>query len=69
MNCETCRWFDADPKPHEQIGLCRKCPPQMLPTPEAPSVWPEVTSEDWCGQWEEKIDVPSENAPRRDQID
>ena len=52
-------------------GHCHKNPPFIFgkPDEEYVSDFPEVDPEDWCGQWEERINVPSENAPRRDQID
>ena len=49
-----------------QIGQCRRYAPQPL-TPEAASkagngearwnsFWPRVASDDWCGEWDPKLD-------------
>ena len=67
-NCETCRWFDGSP---DLLGHCHKNPPRIFGNPDGEymSDFPVVDPEDWCGQWKERIDVPSKNAPSRDQID
>ena len=49
-----------------QIGQCRRYAPRPL-TPEAAttaastearwdSFWPRVASDDWCGEWDPKLD-------------
>ncbi len=47
-----------------QLGRCRRYAPRPL-TPEAgagdagtrpDSVWPCVASDDWCGEWDPKMD-------------
>jgi hypothetical protein len=59
MTCATCQWCqpaDAkqiDPGAHAQ---CRRWPPTLtrviwLGTPQARSIWPCVTQDDWCGEY------------------
>ena len=68
MYCESCRWYELIED--VSTGHCHKNPPMTFGSPDGEFMtdFPEVDSEDWCGQWEERIDVPSDNAPRRDQI-
>ena len=67
-NCETCRWFE---NLSEALGHCHKNPPIIFGSPDGEfmSDFPEVDPEDWCGRWEERIEVSSENTSHRDQID
>ncbi len=55
MNCENCRWYEP---PLTSLGHCRRNPPVIVtwPNGECFSDFPEVDSEDWCGQWQAVID-------------
>jgi hypothetical protein len=51
--CATCfnyrRFKGAD------HGFCHKYPPQIMPigtSIDVVSVWPQVTHNEWCAQWE-----------------
>jgi len=61
MECKNCRWWQIQSAYHE--GLCRKNAPirtvkihQEEMDSQFLAVWPETKPEDWCGDWELKID-------------
>lgn len=49
--CETCKFF-APPEPGGQPGTCHRHPPQV-PGDGNWGEWPEVRSDDWCGDYKE----------------
>lgn len=53
-SCTDCVFFDNSTKSHAvkaDAGLCRFNPPAPKTTDESQSMWPMVTSEDWCGHY------------------
>lgn len=53
-SCNTCVFFDdhvGQQKASADAGLCRFNPPAPQGGNEARSLWPVVTSEDWCGHF------------------
>ena len=56
LRCETCRYFDA-----ADGGFCRVNPPVPIHHDgnKLTGVWPPVRSSDWCGEHEERIELPT----------
>ncbi len=58
MRCEDCKYFDFF---DEGIGLCRRNAPRFnrsLVNGETDGNWPpEVYTDEWCGEYEKKIDL------------
>jgi hypothetical protein len=62
MNCEKCKWFKVTDKAAGVIyGDCRKQCPNFVQIKNAISgesygktAWPEVKSDDFCGEFEPK---------------
>lgn len=57
LSCHDCAFFEDHivnmGKVSEDAGLCRYNPPVTQPEPDAPGLWPVVSSKDWCGHFEE----------------
>ena len=55
MGCGNCKYFD------DQLEECHINPPvavysgkeDTLGRLDVKTIWPEVSSDDWCGKWEE----------------
>lgn len=50
--CDTCRYcqMSAD---HTGIDFeCHRLPPTLFYTNKRIAGWPQVNSDDWCGEWE-----------------
>ena len=47
MACATCKFYCA------KQGECRAHPPTITDS-ENEGIWPTVSSEDWCGEWQSK---------------
>lgn len=47
--CMICRFSAPAPSGHSWLLMCRYNPPQIGPRG---AEWPQVTVEEWCGQWE-----------------
>ena len=73
--CENCRFWEDD-EPNEpatmepifpgsdletltKYGLCRRYPPDPCP-PEGNHGWPVLNFDDWCGEWQSVIGLPSQ---------
>jgi hypothetical protein len=62
MKCDTCKFWDQE-NVVTSAGLCRRYGPRPAERPplEKPEVmdvgWPMTTGEDWCGEWEAKIEM------------
>ena len=60
--CQNCRysflygWRDAlEIVQIHQVHQCRRRSPIIV---EKGSSWPEVIGQDWCGDWEQKVEEP-----------
>lgn len=61
-HCNSCQFFDRHPTRTEFTigdGLCRRECPKI--GAESETLWPSVSSLDWCGQYE---DDPNKNDTR-----
>lgn len=47
--CKECRFYM---KRIEESGLCRRHPPLNL------RYWPVVDTDDWCGEFQDKVILP-----------
>lgn len=45
--CEECRFFETINGRHAPAGKCRRHSPRPGMSPS----WPEVSPDDWCGEW------------------
>lgn len=55
LRCETCRWWD---RIDNECGLCRVNPPALIQD-DVDGHWPIVEPDDWCGEHEERIELPT----------
>ena len=59
-HCGDCKWFGA--RMGRYHDLCRRRAPIAPPiltlshNPEVQGIWPAVTKDDHCGEWEQYID-------------
>lgn len=62
MYCETCKFWEQD----KSSGWCHRYAPRariMDPTEEKrpmDTLWPRTRSEEWCGEWQAKVEVEAE---------
>lgn len=64
-SCATCRFSHSRPARNprardKEIVTCRRWPPQADSAPwggQARAVFPRVFPEDWCGEWQEDVEV------------
>lgn len=56
LSCLTCRWADYRIGDEDSTFIeCRRLPPTPVQIDdEIMVVWPQVTAEDYCGEWEKK---------------
>ncbi len=55
--CDECRFFISDGTSF--AGECHRKPPKIIKRPNREEqhnrgVWPEVTTSDWCGEFQER---------------
>jgi hypothetical protein len=63
-NCGNCEFFISDGE-NSGLGRCHKYVPQVIPTTTVDvnfghilveeTAWPQVTKNEWCGEWEAKM--------------
>jgi len=54
MRCAECRFYEPDEEMapfNDQIGLCRRFPPQLSGS-SARTMWPQVRAKEWCGEFQ-----------------
>ena len=58
QNCGSCRYYraferepDDDDEEEGPTGVCRRYPPLTLMSMPPISVFPEVSTEEWCGEY------------------
>jgi len=62
MLCRTCKFWQED----SQSGWCRRNAPKAMifnPVEEKrpmDTIWPRTKAEEWCGEWQPKVDVEAE---------
>lgn len=56
LSCLKCRWADYRIGTGDDAFIeCRRLPPTPVQVGEdVMVVWPQVTAEDYCGEWEKK---------------
>lgn len=56
LSCLTCRWADYRIGEGDTFVECHRLPPTPVGVAdEVMVVWPQVTAEDFCGEWDPKI--------------
>jgi hypothetical protein len=65
VRCDTCRYWDKARSERDRLlGKCRRAPPGM--GPHGNTLWPNTSSNDWCGSWSEVLaPTPREVVLRR----
>lgn len=55
LTCLKCRWADYRIDDDHTFIECRRLPPTPVQIDnEVVIVWPQVTAQDYCGEWEKK---------------
>lgn len=56
MTCSSCRYYAAIIDDAEDVGVCRRYPPQVIEADgDLESVRPVVEADNYCGEWAGKI--------------
>ncbi len=69
--CDDCKYYDVKGEScNPTLGLCRINSPQPHPEPLKDGLFPVVTGEDWCGQFEAKeiINCDRDHARNKERI-
>ena len=54
--CKTCEWWLLSTKGIGDCGECRKNAPSPVMEEDKPVWWPNVDDDDWCGEYQERIE-------------
>jgi hypothetical protein len=60
--CENCKYW-AEKSVIEKLGHCQKYAPRstlrspLKGTEALDTVWPRTRADDWCGEWQAKVEL------------
>jgi hypothetical protein len=62
LSCESCKFWGEEAN-IKNLGHCHRYAPRstlrspLAGTESLDTVWPRLRSDDWCGEWEPKIEA------------
>lgn len=55
-SCSSCRFAKVAVGEDDAPRLdCRRFPPAVITTDEVLVAWPQVSDDDWCGEWQAEL--------------